>query len=101
MSTEDHPFVVRMAPAVTRRCDDETPSHRPRSGSGRAGVGRGCLDTVSSRDSSRPHMSETVRAARLHKHGEPLQIEPVELPEPGEDKGRVELEFAGINPVDP
>jgi Zn-dependent alcohol dehydrogenase len=42
-------------------------------------------------------MSHTVRAARLHEHGEPLQIETVELPEPGEDEVRVELEFAGIN----
>jgi NADPH:quinone reductase-like Zn-dependent oxidoreductase len=40
-----------------------------------------------------------VPAARLHKHGEPLQIETVELPEPGEGEVRVELDFAGINPM--
>lgn len=45
-------------------------------------------------------MSQTVGAARLHKHGEPLQVEAVELLEPGEDEVRVELEFAGINPID-
>jgi NADPH2:quinone reductase len=41
-----------------------------------------------------------VRAARLHRHGEPLVIEDVELPEPSGDEVRVELEFAGVNPVD-
>lgn len=41
-----------------------------------------------------------VRAARLHRHGEPLSIEEVELPAPGEDEVRVELRFAGVNPVD-
>ena len=51
VSTVDHQFVLRVAPAVNRRCDDDTPSHRPRSGSGQAGVGRRCFDTVSSRDS--------------------------------------------------
>ena len=45
-------------------------------------------------------MSQTVRAVRLRTHGEPLQVETVELPEPGEDEVRVELEFAGINPID-
>ncbi len=42
----------------------------------------------------------TVLAARLHKHGEPLVVEPVALPEPGEGELRVELEFAGVNPID-
>lgn len=42
----------------------------------------------------------TIRAARLHEHGSPLQIEEVELPEPGAEQVRVELEFAGVNPVD-
>lgn len=45
-------------------------------------------------------MSQTVRAVRLRTHGEPLQVETVELPEPGDDEVRVELEFAGINPID-
>ena len=45
-------------------------------------------------------MSQTVRAVRLRTHAEPLQVETVELPEPGEDEVRVELEFAGINPID-
>jgi NADPH2:quinone reductase len=41
-----------------------------------------------------------TKAARLQQHGEPLRIEAVELPEPGEDEVLVELEFAGVNPVD-
>jgi NADPH2:quinone reductase len=41
-----------------------------------------------------------VRAARLREHGEPLQIETLELPEPADGEVRVELEFAGINPID-
>ena len=45
-------------------------------------------------------MSQTVRAVRLRTHGEPLQVETVELLEPGEDEVRVELEFAAINPID-
>ncbi len=45
-------------------------------------------------------MPDTVRAARLHLHGEPLVIEEVELREPSEDEVRVELEFGGVNPVD-
>jgi NADPH:quinone reductase len=44
--------------------------------------------------------STAVRAARLHEHGSPLQIDEVELPEPGPDEVRVELQFAGVNPVD-
>jgi NADPH2:quinone reductase len=43
---------------------------------------------------------DTVRAARLHEHGQPLSVEAVELPAPGEDEVRVEIEFAGVNPVD-
>jgi NADPH2:quinone reductase len=42
----------------------------------------------------------SVRAARLHKHGEPLRIETVELPAPGSDEVLVELRFGGVNPVD-
>jgi NADPH:quinone reductase len=41
-----------------------------------------------------------VNAARLHEHGEPLVVEPVELPEPGPDEVRVELQFGGVNPID-
>jgi NADPH2:quinone reductase len=44
-----------------------------------------------------PH---TVRAARLHQHGEPLVVERVELAAPGVDEVRVELEFGGVNPID-
>lgn len=45
-------------------------------------------------------MAGIIRAARLHRHGEPLQIDSLELPEPGEGEVRVELAFGGINPVD-
>ena len=45
-------------------------------------------------------MGAIINAARLHRHGEPLQIESVELPEPGEGEVRVELAFGGVNPVD-
>src|SRR5436309_14495816 len=41
-----------------------------------------------------------VRAARLHAHGEPLQVDPVELPQPGQAEVTVELKFAGVNPID-
>ena len=41
-----------------------------------------------------------IRAARLHEHSRPLEIESVELPDPGDGEVRVELEFAGVNPVD-
>jgi NADPH2:quinone reductase len=41
-----------------------------------------------------------VKAARLHDHGGPLRIEDVQLPAPGRDEVRVELAFAGVNPVD-
>ena len=47
-----------------------------------------------------PEGSETVRAARLHQHGEPLVVERVVLPEPTEGEVRVELEFGGVNPID-
>lgn len=45
-----------------------------------------------------PH--ETVRAARLKSHSEPLQLEEVELAEPGPDEVLVSLAFSGVNPVD-
>jgi NADPH:quinone reductase len=46
---------------------------------------------------SGPH---TVRAARLIALGEPLQIQEVQLPAPGEDEVRVDLHFGGVNPID-
>lgn len=45
-------------------------------------------------------MGAIIRAARLHEHGRPLEIEEVELAEPGEDEVLVELAFGGVNPVD-
>ena len=41
-----------------------------------------------------------VRAARLKRHGQPLEVEPVELPEPAEGEVVVQLAFGGVNPVD-
>lgn len=41
-----------------------------------------------------------MRAARLHEHGQPLTVESLELPPPGDGEVRVELDFAGVNPVD-
>ncbi len=41
-----------------------------------------------------------VRAARLVAHRSPLAVELVKLAPPGPDEVVVELEFAGINPVD-
>ncbi len=43
---------------------------------------------------------ETVIAARLHRHGEPLAAEPVTLATPAAGEVRVELEYGGVNPVD-
>ncbi len=43
---------------------------------------------------------DTVRAARLHAHGEPLRIEDVQLPEPVDGEVAVKLEYGGVNPVD-
>ncbi|HVV29405.1 MAG TPA: zinc-binding alcohol dehydrogenase family protein [Mycobacteriales bacterium] len=45
-------------------------------------------------------MTHTVRAARLLRHGAPLQVQDVTLPEPGPAEVLVELLFAGVNPVD-
>lgn len=39
-------------------------------------------------------------AARLHAHGKPLVVEPVDLPEPGADEVVVDMAFGGVNPVD-
>jgi NADPH2:quinone reductase len=41
-----------------------------------------------------------VTAARLHAHGEPLRLEEVQLGAPSAGEVRVELAFAGVNPVD-
>jgi NADPH2:quinone reductase len=42
----------------------------------------------------------TARAARLHQHGKPLQVEEVALPEPGPGDVVVSMAFAGVNPLD-
>jgi NADPH:quinone reductase len=44
--------------------------------------------------------SDTVRAARLIRRGEPLEVRDVTLPEPGPEDVRVDLEFGGVNPID-
>jgi NADPH2:quinone reductase len=41
-----------------------------------------------------------VTAARLVEHGQPLQVQDMELPEPGEDEVVLELAYSGVNPVD-
>jgi NADPH:quinone reductase len=45
-------------------------------------------------------MAPTIRAARLHELGQPVQIDEVDLPEPGPGDVLVELRFGGVNPVD-
>jgi len=45
-------------------------------------------------------MTHTVNAARLIEHGKAVEIQPVELPEPSDDERVVELDYAGLNPVD-
>lgn len=47
-----------------------------------------------------PSGHDSVRAARLHELGEPLIVEEVQLPSPAAGEVRVELEYAGVNPVD-
>jgi NADPH:quinone reductase len=44
--------------------------------------------------------TDTVCAARLHRHGEPLRVEEVTLPAPAEGEVRVALHFGGVNPID-
>ena len=44
--------------------------------------------------------SDTVRAARLEAHGEPLIVRALPLPPPGDGEVRVRLRFGGVNPVD-
>ncbi len=45
-------------------------------------------------------MSDTVRAARLRRHGDPIAVETVELADPADGEVRVTLQFAGVNPID-
>jgi NADPH2:quinone reductase len=42
----------------------------------------------------------TTTAARLHAHGQPLLVETVSLEEPADGEVLVELEYAGVNPID-
>ncbi len=44
--------------------------------------------------------AESVRAARLQRHGDPLAVEAVTLPEPAEGEIRVQLQYGGVNPID-
>jgi NADPH2:quinone reductase len=44
--------------------------------------------------------ADTVRGARLRRHGAPLVVEEVALPAPGPREVRVELGYAGVNPID-
>jgi NADPH:quinone reductase len=41
-----------------------------------------------------------VTAARLVRHGQPLQVQEVELGEPGEEEALIEVAYGGVNPVD-
>jgi NADPH2:quinone reductase len=41
-----------------------------------------------------------VEAVRLVEHGQPLQIEQVDLPEPGPGEALVDIAYAGVNPTD-
>jgi NADPH2:quinone reductase len=41
-----------------------------------------------------------VKAARLHRHGDPLAVDEVSLLAPAAGEVRVELAYAGVNPVD-
>jgi NADPH2:quinone reductase len=41
-----------------------------------------------------------VTAARLVQHGQPLQIEEVNIAEPGDQEALLEVAYAGVNPVD-
>ncbi|MGH9091671.1 MAG: quinone oxidoreductase family protein [Acidimicrobiales bacterium] len=42
----------------------------------------------------------TTTAARLVRHGDPLRVAEVALPEPGPDEVLVAMAYAGVNPVD-
>jgi NADPH:quinone reductase len=41
-----------------------------------------------------------VTAARLVQHGQPLQVQDIELAEPGEQEAIMDVAYAGVNPVD-
>ncbi|HEU5385527.1 MAG TPA: zinc-binding dehydrogenase [Streptosporangiaceae bacterium] len=41
-----------------------------------------------------------VTAARLTEHGQPLQVEEVDLAEPGPPEVIMDVAFSGVNPVD-
>ena len=41
-----------------------------------------------------------VTAARLVRHGEPLELQELELGEPGEEEALIEVAYGGVNPVD-
>jgi NADPH2:quinone reductase len=41
-----------------------------------------------------------VTAARLVRHGEPLELQELELGEPGEEEVLIEVAYGGVNPVD-
>lgn len=45
-------------------------------------------------------MTRTVRAVQLRDHSTPPRVEQFDLPEPDEGEVLVELEYAGVNPVD-
>ncbi len=45
-------------------------------------------------------MKVRVQAARLAEHGQPLQVERVDLPEPGPGEVVVDIAYAGVNPAD-
>ena len=47
-----------------------------------------------------PRPVSTTTAARLVRHGDPLQVAEVAVPEPGPDEVLVEMAYAGVNPVD-
>jgi NADPH2:quinone reductase len=44
--------------------------------------------------------SRQVNAARVHRHDEPLSVDLVTLPETGPGEVRVDLAYAGVNPID-
>jgi len=44
--------------------------------------------------------AESVHAARLQRHGDPLVVEAVTLPAPAEGELRVQFQFGGVNPID-